>query len=157
MAGDEVLGILGTAKALAKRYRALTGRPLGVTGEIAEYEAVRILGLKLADVREAGFDAVRVRDGREERMQIKARCLLPGCKPSQRIGRIELGKPWDVVLLVLLNEDFEATAIYEAGRAALEAALTAPGSKSRNERGALGVNKFKAIGRKVWPPAKSDA
>jgi hypothetical protein len=27
----------------------------------------------------------------------------------------------------------------------------APGSRSRNERGALPVSKFKAIGRKLWP------
>jgi hypothetical protein len=26
-----------------------------------------------------------------------------------------------------------------------------PGSKSRNERGALGVSKFIAIGAQVWP------
>lgn len=147
----EIADVLGSAKALAKRYRQLTGRPLGVTGEVAEFEASRLLGLELAGVREAGYDAIRKRDGRTERLQIKARCLLPGCKPGQRLGRIDLSKPWDAVLLVLLNEDFEATAIYEADRRAVEAALTAPGSKARNERGALGVSKFKSIGRRVWP------
>ena len=30
-------------------------------------------------------------------------------------------------------------------------ALTAPGSKARNERGALAVSKFKQIGRQIWP------
>jgi hypothetical protein len=54
-------------------------------------------------------------------------------------------------LLVLLDEDFDATAIYEADRAAIEAALLEPGSKARNERGALAVSKFKSIGRKIWP------
>jgi hypothetical protein len=144
--------VLQGAKTLAKRYRELTGRPLGITGEIAELEAARILGLELAPVRESGFDAVRFRDGRRQRLQIKARCILPGSKPGQRVGRIDLTKPWDSVLLVLLNQDFEATAIYEAERPEVEAALTAPGSKSRNARGALGVSKFKAIGRQVWPP-----
>jgi hypothetical protein len=87
---------------------------------------------------------------------MKARCLLPGCGPGQRLGRIDCSKPWDVVLLVLLDEDFEATAIYEADRVAVEAALTAPGSKARNERGALAVNQFKTIGRKVWPPRDTE-
>ena len=150
---DDLVEILSLAKEIAKRYRALTGRPLGITGEIGEYEAVRLLGLKPAVVREAGFDATRLQDGRHERLQIKTRCLLPGCKPGQRIGRIELLKPWDFVLLVLLNEDFEATSIYEADRTAVEGALMKPGSKARNERGALGVSKFRAIGQKIWPLA----
>jgi hypothetical protein len=34
------------------------------------------------------------------------------------------------------------------------AALSAPGSKSRNERGALGVAMFEAIGRVVWEREK---
>lgn len=150
-ASDEVITILRRAKALAKRYRALTGRPLGITGEIAEYEAARLVrGVKLAGVRSTGYDATRVRGGRVERLQIKGRCMLPGCKPGTKLGRIDLAKPFDFVLLVLLDEDFEATAIYEATRRAVRAALTAPGSKARNERGALGVNKFRAIGRRIW-------
>ena len=50
-----------------------------------------------------------------------------------------------------MDECFNATAIYEAHRDAVIAALTAPGSRSRNERGALGVRKFISIGEKVWP------
>ncbi len=151
MQNNEVLDLLSAAKHLAKRYRELTGRPLGLTGEIAEFEAARLLGLELAQVREAGYDAIRAKGGTRERLQIKARCVLPGTKPGQRLGRIDLTKPWDAILLVLLNEDFEATSIYEARRHAVEAALLAPGSRSRNERGALGVSKFKSIGRKIWP------
>jgi hypothetical protein len=67
------------------------------------------------------------------------------------MGRIDLSKQFDAVVLVLLNENFDATAIYEATRKAVSDALHAPGSRSRNERGALGVSKFKAIGRRVWP------
>ncbi len=81
----------------------------------------------------------------------KTRVMLPKAKPGQRIGRIDLTKQWDAVLLVLLNKDFEATAIYQADRQAVEGTLLAPGSKARNERGALGVSKFKSIGRRVWP------
>jgi hypothetical protein len=55
------------------------------------------------------------------------------------------------VLLVLLDENFEAKEIYEASeRRSWLAALSAPGSKARNERGALSVNKFKAIGKLRW-------
>src|SRR6266851_3423392 len=145
---ERVLELLRHAKKLAQEYRALTGKPLGVTGEVAEYEAARLLGVELTPARHAGYDAVRKADGR--RFQIKGRCLLPGCKPGQRLGSIDIDKEFDSVLMVLLNENFDATEIYEADRRAVVAALTAPGSKARNERGALGVSKFKKIGRRVW-------
>jgi hypothetical protein len=66
------------------------------------------------------------------------------------LGSLDVEKQWDVVLMVLLDDDFEATAIYEASHEAVIAALTAPGSKARNERGTLAVSKFKAIGQRVW-------
>src|SRR6266853_2014071 len=147
-AEQRILEILSAAKKLAQEYRALTGKPLGVTGEVAEYEAAHLLGVELTPARHAGYDAVRRGDGR--RFQIKGRCLLPGCKPGQRLGSIDIDKEFDSVLMVLLNENFDATEIYQADRPDVVAALTAPGSKARNERGALGVSKFKKIGRRVW-------
>ena len=147
----KLLELLSEAKRIAKEYRQLTGRPLGITGEIAEYEAGRLLGLELAPVRTAGYDAIRRTRAGDERLQIKGRCILPNAKPGQRIGRIDPSKEWHAVLLVLLNEEFDATAIYEARRAEVLRALKAPGSRARNERGALGVAKFISLGRKLWP------
>jgi len=147
---SEVMEILHEAKRLAQRYRHATGKPLGITGEVAEYEAARILGLKLTPARQAGYDAIEERHGTLHRLQIKGRCILPNCKPGQRLGSIDIEQDLDSVLLVLLNENFDATAIYEADRQNILAALSTPGSKARNERGALGVAKFKAIGRLRW-------
>jgi hypothetical protein len=53
-------------------------------------------------------------------------------------------------MLVLLGEDFEVLSVYEAERSAIEKAILAPGSKARNERGALSISKFTSIGRLVW-------
>lgn len=142
-----VLKLLAEAKALAKEYRELTGKPLGITGEVAEYEAARLLGVRLSQARQAGYDAI---DQEGRKLQIKGRCVLPGRKPGQRLGRIDTSKEFDSVLMVLLDEDFDALAIYEADRREVIAALSVPGSKARNERGSLGVTKFKAIGRTVW-------
>jgi hypothetical protein len=149
---DRILEVLRAAKTLAQEYRRLTGKPLGITGEVAEYEAARLLRVELTPARQAGYDATEVRDGVVRRLQIKGRCLLPNCKPGQRVGSIDIEKEWDATLLVLLNENFDATAIYEADRAAIIAALTVPGSKARNERWPLGVAKFRAIGKLRWPP-----
>lgn len=154
-AGDlRVLEILSEAKKLAQKYRALTGKPLGITGEVAEYEAARILGVELTPARHAGYDAVERHTGR--RYQIKGRCLLPDCKPGQRLGSIDISKDFDAVLLVLLDSDFEAIEIFEADRDVVISALKAPGSKARNERGALGVSKFKSIGRLRWQRSNVD-
>lgn len=151
MSDDPLLDLLGEVKRLARRYYELTGKPLGVTAEIAEYEAARLLDLELAPARTPGYDAIRRPAGRTELLQIKGRCILPNSKPGQRIGKIDLKKQWDAVLLVLLDDRFEPTAIFEANRLAVTQALTAPGSKARNERGQLGVTKFKSIGHKIWP------
>ncbi len=143
--------IITEAKKLAIAYRRLTGRPLGITGEVAEYEAARLLGLHLAVVRQAGFDALR-EDG--TRIQIKGRCILDKSARGQRLGVIQREKEWDAVVLVLLDGDFEPTAIYEARRPEILEALSAPGSKARNERGSLSVSRFKAIGSLVWSPSE---
>ena len=135
------------AKSVARRYRELTGKPLGITGEVGEVLASRLLGLELSDVRQAGYDAVGP-EGR--RVQIKARCILPGAKSGQRLGAIRLEHEWDSVELILMDLDFEPLAIYEANRTVVEEELQRPGSKSRNERGALSISKFKAIGELRW-------
>ena len=85
-----VLEILGQAKALAAEYYRLTGRPLGLTGEVAEFEAARILGLEPAVVRQSGYDAIRRAPGGDIRLQIKGRCYGPDAKPGQRLGSISL-------------------------------------------------------------------
>jgi hypothetical protein len=150
MATGRIIEILGEAKKLAREYRALSGKPLGITGEVAEHEAAVHLGVELAVAREAGYDATEVRDGVHRRLQIKGRCVLEDSKRGQRLGSIDVTKQWDAVLLVLLDSNFDATQIFEAERAAVVAALEAPGSRARNERGALSVSKFRAIGTLRW-------
>jgi hypothetical protein len=147
---NRIMETLRKAKKLAQEYRTLTGKPLGITGEVAEYEAARLLGVQLTPARQAGYDAVERKGGKTRRLQIKGRCLLPGCKPGQRLGSIDVKKDWDAVLLVLLDGNFETLAIYEAQRQPVLKALSAPGSKARNERGALAVTKFKAIATLRW-------
>jgi len=147
---QEVGKLIASAKQLAAQYRALTGRPIGITGEVAEYEAARLLDLELAAVRQSGYDAIRRRGSSIDRLQVKGRCIL-NSNPGQRLGRIDLAKEWDGVLLVILDSSLNPTAIYEAHRSDIEHALMAPGSRARNERGALSVSKFKSIGRQVWP------
>jgi len=138
--------ILERAREAAVAYHELRGAPLGITGEVGEFEAARLLGLRLEPARTAGFDAT---DGEDIKYQIKARALQYG-KRNGRVGSINLEKEWDKVLLVLLDHKLRPTEIWEASRASVTEALQAPGSKARNERGALAISKFKSIGQKVW-------
>jgi hypothetical protein len=147
----QLLGeIIRDVKQLARNYYLLTGRPLGVTGEIAEYEAARLLGLQLSEARQAGYDATYEEDGRVIRVQIKGRCILENSKPGQRLGSIKLNHEWDAIVLVLLDSNLEPTYLYLASRPEVEEAISAPGSKARNERGALSISKFKSISQLVW-------
>lgn len=72
---EEILEVLHDAKVLAKRYYRLTGKPLGTTGEVAEYEAAKHLGLIVHAAREPGYDASEMRNGCPVRVQIKGRCI----------------------------------------------------------------------------------
>ena len=65
--------ILATVKPLAAEYYRLTGKPLGVTGEVAEYVAAETLGLVLANARTPGYDAIRHTPDGPQRIQIKGR------------------------------------------------------------------------------------
>jgi hypothetical protein len=104
----------------------------------------------LAEARQSGYDAIRKENGKVTKIQIKGRCIPANAKPGQRLGSIQLEKEWDTVLLVLMDEDLEVQSMYEAERPEIEKALLTPGSKARNQRGALAVSKFKAIGHEVW-------
>jgi hypothetical protein len=142
--------VLGEAKGLAQEYRQLTGKPLGITGEVAEYEAARILGVELTPARQAGYDAIERTQRVSRQLQIKGRCVLQNSNPGQRLGSIRIERDWDAILMVLLDENFDAVEIYEADRPAVVSVLTAPGSRARNQRGTMGLNKFKLIGRLRW-------
>ena len=143
--------ILAAVKQLAAEYYRLTGKPLGVTGEIAEYVAAELLGLELAPPRTAGYDALRQTGNGPERIQIKGRAYGDDAKPGQRLGTIKQDAACDTVLLVLLdNRTLEPRELWEAPYGIVAARLAMPGSKAR-ARGALGVEEFKRMGRLVWP------
>jgi hypothetical protein len=153
-AADRVREILTAIKPLAAEYYRLTGKPLGVTGEVAEAVAAEVLGLELAPPRTADYDAIRrTADGCAELIQIKGRAFGADAKPGQRLGRIKQAANCHTVLLVLLdNATLDLREIWQAPYTTVAERLARPGSKAR-ERGALGVHEFKRFAVKVWPIA----
>lgn len=143
--------ILAAVKPLAAEYYRTTGKPLGVTGEVAEYIAAQKLGLVLTPARTSGHDAIRKTPGGEERIQIKGRAFGEKSKRSQRLGSIRKGTACDKVLLVLLdNATLDPVEMWEASYERVATRLAEPGSRARNERGAMSVRDFKKLAVKVW-------
>ena len=67
------------------------------------------------------------------------------------MGTIRPDGHCDVVMLVLLDvATLDPMEIWESPFATVVARLAEPGSRSRNERGALAVSDFKRLGMLVW-------
>lgn len=143
--------LMAQTRKLAAEYRQMTGQPLPVTAEIANYDAARLLALEVIQPPPGGYDAVGLKPPREGlRYQIKGRAIFDEKKGGQRLGQLKLEQPWDAILLVLLDEQYEPMEILEASREAVEAAMDEAGESNRAKRGAMSVARFRHIAQLVW-------
>jgi len=106
------------------------------------------LQLEPADSSLGGVDAIDPARS-DLRVQIKSRTIFDESKSGQRIGQIKVDQEWDVVVLVLMDSDYEPYEIYEAGRDELLDYMD-QSSAGRAKRGALSIARFKIIGDLVW-------
>ncbi|MCU7875414.1 MAG: hypothetical protein KZQ84_01195 [Candidatus Thiodiazotropha sp. (ex Lucinoma borealis)] len=141
--------LIAQARVLAAEYRRTMGKPLpGISNEIAEYDAVKLLNLEARTQGEGGYDAIDPARG-DKHIQIKSRTIFDESKSGQRIGQLKLDKDWDSVVLVLMDEEYEPYEIYEAERDDILEYVD-KSSSSRAKRGAMSVARFKIIGRLAW-------
>ncbi len=141
--------LITQARVLAAEYRRTMGKPLpGISNEIAEFDAIKLLQLKPKPEGEGGYDATDPARG-DKRIQIKSRTIFDESKSGQRLGQLKLDKEWDSVVLVLMDENYEPYEIYEAEREEIIEFLD-QSSSSRAKRGAMSVARFKIIGRLAW-------
>jgi hypothetical protein len=140
--------LITQARALAAEYRRAMGKPLpGVSAEIAMHDAMRLLQLQPKTDEQGGWDALDPATG--ERVQIKSRAIFEDSRGGERIGQLRLNQPWDAVVLVLMDDNYEPTEIYRASREDLSEYLE-QASASRARRGAMSVARFKILGELVW-------
>ena len=86
------------------------------------------------------------------RYQIKSRSIRDSKRANvQRLGTLRHSQDWDAVLMALMDDALRTLEIWKAERDVVVETLMAPGSKARNQRGALSVSKFRQIGVCVWP------
>jgi len=143
--------LIAETRRIARDYKNATGKPLGgVSAEIAQFDACYHLGLEPVPAgTQGGYDAVG--HGKREglKVQIKGRTIFDEGKSGQRIGQLKVEQEWDLVVLVLMDENFEPYEIYEADRTQVAEAMEGSESK-RAKRGAMSVAKFKIISRLAW-------
>ncbi|MFK5986491.1 MAG: hypothetical protein QM479_13855 [Pseudomonadota bacterium] len=144
--------LMEQARTLAANYRKTTGKTLaGVSGELAVYDAIRLLNLQAVDDN-LPYEAIGTEDAGDlynERIQIKGRSIFSDSKSSPRMGQIKVSEHWDSVVLVLMNDDYQPFEIYEIDRSSLEDNV-ADKDSSRGKRGAMTVARFKKIATLLW-------
>lgn len=142
--------LISEARRIAAEYRRTTGKPLGISAEIARHDACTYLELEPHEDA-IGYDAMGLKEKREGvRFQIKGRAIFDEKKGGQRLGQIKVDQDWDSILLVLMDEEFETTEIYEASRENLLDDIDEAGSNNRKKRGAISVARFKHLAQLVW-------
>lgn len=139
--------LMAEARRLAADYRRATGRTLAISGEIAVADVIGLLRLEPAPDDAEGYDVIRRGAHGIERLQVKARLILDETRRPHRLGQLKSEQIWDAVLLVLMDENYDAIEILEADRSAIEAALA---EVRPNRRGSLSVARFRNLGRLVW-------
>ena len=142
--------LISEARRLAAEYRRATGKPLGISSEIAEFDAAKLLDLELCDQRDGCYDAVGKGKREGQKIQIKGRAVFDEKKSGQRIGQLKLEQEWDTIVLVIMNEEYEPVEIFECGRKVIEESIDENKSAKKNKRGAMSLAKFKIISDLVW-------
>ena len=140
--------LIEETRRLAAEFRRSTGTMLPVSGEIARYDVSHQLGLNLVTTP-CGYDATGKHNFTGKRILIKSRVIGETVKSGHRIGQLNTDGNWDLVILSLMDNNFEPVEMYMSTREEIIEALTNPASK-RGKRGAISVAKFKIIGDLVW-------
>ena len=141
MALYKVEKLMEETRHLAVAYRRSTGQTLAVSGEIARYDGLRLLHIKPVNDLQ-GVDGILDYQGQSIRVQIKGRVIFDESKNIYKLGKINLDTPWQMMLLVLLNADYETDSIYGLTRELIEA--------NEGRQKPFSVAKFKAIGTLLW-------
>ena len=142
--------LISEARRIAAEFRRTTGKPLGISAEIANHDACTFLQLEAQDDA-VGYDAIGLHGSRKgHRFQIKGRAIFDEKKGGQRLGQIKTDQEWDKILLVLMDEEFETTEIYEASRDDILNDLDDASTSNRSKRGAMSVARFKRLAQLVW-------
>lgn len=143
--------LMQETRQLAAKYRQATGMTLPVTGEISRFDVSKALNLQLTDDATLGYDGLGTTGTRKgKRVLIKGRVLFEDSRSSPRIGQIKPDGRWDLIVLVLYDDNYQPLDMYEASAEDIDVAVNLkPESKSK-KRGMMSIAQFKIISKLVW-------
>ena len=143
----QVEKLMEETRRVAAEFRKATGQTLPVGPELARFDAIRLLKLDSPPEELSGVDAI---SNDNQRYQIKNRVVFDDSKSGHRIGQLNFDGDWNTLLLVLLDEDYNTTEIYQMDRETAVSAVDELNNDTRKKRGPMSVAKFKAIGTLAW-------
>ena len=141
--------LINETRRLAAEFKRTTGTMLPVSGEIARYDVARLLDLTLNEDHNCGYDAMGNNHREGLRVQIKSRVIGDTVNSGHRIGQLNLNGDWDIIILSLMDNEFEPLEMYQLSHEEVAKAL-ALSSEKRGKRGAISVAKFRIISELVW-------
>ncbi len=138
--------LINETRRLAAEFKRTTGTMLPVSGEIARYDVSHHLDLTLVNDHNCGYDAMG--NGKREglRVQIKSRVIGDSVKSGHRLGQLNPNGNWDIVILSLMDDEFEPLEMYQLSRKEVIEALNSNSKKHST----ISVAKFKIISELVW-------
>lgn len=142
--------LMSEARKIAADYRRATGKSLGIGNEIAKNDACNYLDLEPINDNTSSFDAIGKGDRDGLKVLIKGRAIFDQRKSGARIGQLKIDQEWDILVLVLMNKDFEAYEIYEISRDEVIEEIDKAAESKRSKRGAMSIARFKIISHLVW-------
>lgn len=142
--------LMSEARKIAADYRRATGKSLGIGNEIAKNDACNFLDLEPINDNTSSFDAIGKGERKGLKILIKGRAIFDQKKSGARIGQLKVDQDWDLLVLVLMNEDFDAYEIYEISRDEAITEIDKAAQSKRSKRGAMSISRFKIISHLVW-------
>ncbi|MBV1915735.1 MAG: hypothetical protein KUG72_10145 [Pseudomonadales bacterium] len=143
----QVEKLMEETRRVAAEFRKATGQTLPVGPELARFDAIRLLNLDSPPEGLSGVDAISSDD---LCYQIKNRVVFDDSKGGHRIGQLNFDGDWNVLLLVLLDEEYNTVEIYQMDRDTAVEAVDELKNDTRKKRGPISVAKFKALGNLAW-------
>ena len=132
---------------VASRHRRLTGNTIsGLTGELGEYFASKLLKLRIARKNNnPGYDAIRGKT----KVQIKTGIPVYSAsnKPYWQFSHVSTSHNWNIIVFVFLTIRYEVKYMYCMSKTALRKAQTVSAKKHSSITGTQ-VMKF---GERVYP------
>jgi len=141
--------LINETRRLAAEFKRTTGTMLPVSGEIARYDVSTHLQLTLNEEHNGSYDAIGSNQIEGQRVLIKSRVIGDCVKSGHRIGQLNTNGNWDIIVLSLMDNDFEPIEMYQLKHEEVIKALSCSNDK-RSKRGAISIAKFKIIGDLVW-------